>query len=163
MSTIQNALKSHVFGRIGNGQSLSRDVPFFYHEIDCTNPAHKISIINQGLPERPDWYYRIYQGGRLVCTNRHFISAEDALSAAYDWSDHTGRRLLRQRPVNPWGDMKAFTIDGLRSADVTILEFSPGVWRIQSIEDGMYCPWSELSWFTVEEAFAAYPTSPKVN
>jgi hypothetical protein len=52
--------------------------------------------------------------------------------------------------------MQAFTIDGMLSADVTILEFSPGAWRIQSIEDGMYRPWSELSWFTAEEAFAAY-------
>ena len=57
-----------------------RDVPFFYRDMESPNPAFKIDAITAD-PNHNDWYFRIYNGNRLVRRDRHFVSAEEAYAA----------------------------------------------------------------------------------
>ena len=138
----------------GDGPSLVRDICFYYREIACRNPAHKVSVINAGLPSRPDWYYWIFVDDRIVCCNRHFKSEEQALEAAWQWSKEMPQE-PRLRAYEWYDGQSAYTIDGLLKADVTILEFHPYDWRFEAVEDYKRILWTG-SWFTAEDAMAAY-------
>lgn len=161
MLDLGSILKNHEFMWVGDGQSLARDTCFYYREMPCTNPAHKISVINAGLPSRPDWYYWIFVNGSIVYCNHHFKSQEQTFEAALNWSDEMPQN-PRLRAIEWESGQQAYTVDGLASADVTILEFGPNDWRFQAVEDNKRIWWTG-SWLTPEDALAGYLGSLKVN
>lgn len=163
MSELLEILKRHEVGWVGDGPSLVRKTPFFHDHIrPASNPKLRISVINEGTEQRPDWYYRIHEDRHLICCNRHFETAEAALDAAFLWA-RTMPDALQLRPYKFSRDMQAYTVDGMNDySDATILEFDPGgVWRRQVIKDRLFQSWSAESWASPEEALAAFVESLK--
>lgn len=101
MLDLRTTLKRHEFARIGDGPSSTRAIPFFYRDIVGTNPAHRIDIIT-GHPDHHDWYFRIYDGNRKICHDRHFHSQEDALAAAWAIHSEAEATELRLCKIERW-------------------------------------------------------------
>jgi hypothetical protein len=155
MTELQSALREHEFAWIDVGRCNKRDTPFFYSDIGGKHPGHRISVISAGLPDRPDWYFRIYEGNRKVCEDRHFRSAEDALAAAWTILNEADATKLRLRKIERWLGDNASTVDGLLSADVIVAEIKPSQWWFQVVEDAFRrTPWTG-PWTSDEEAFLA--------
>lgn len=155
MTELQSALREHEYAWIADGRSHKRDTPFFYNAIDGKLPGHRISVINAGLPDRPDWYFRIYDGDRKVCQDRHFRSAADALAAAWTSRSEIDATEIRLRNIARWWGEHAFTVDGLVSADVIITEIKPNHWLFQIVGDDFRRTSWNGPWPSAEEAFAA--------
>jgi hypothetical protein len=161
MLDLGSILKNHEFMWSGDGPSLARDYCFYYHRIAGKNIAHKVSVINAGLRDRPDWYYWIFVNDNQVVAHHHFKSPEQALEDALNCSNEMPEA-PRLREFEWYSGRLAYTVDGLRKADVTILEFALNDWRYQAVEDHKRIWWTG-PFSTAEDALAGYLESLKVN
>ena len=151
MTEAQITLKQHECAWVGNGLSLTRDVPFFYRNIAGLNPAHRIDIITAS-PDHLDWYFRIYDGNRMICKNRHFQSQEDALMAARLIRSEAEATTLHLRAIERWPGDHSFAIDGLTNSDVVISEVMPNAWWVFATEENFRWTWSG-PWPSLDVAF----------
>jgi hypothetical protein len=154
VSALQHILERHEVGWIGDCLSCKRDVPFFYKDMESPNPAYKIDAITAD-PKRKDWYFRIYEGNRLVRKDRHFASAEQAYAAGSLILNDEQATELSLRRIERWAGDHSYAVDGHAHADPLVSEVEPNKWWIfvdrESNQRQYSGPWTSL-----EEASLVY-------
>jgi hypothetical protein len=154
MSDLQRILKQHEFGWIGDGRSSKRDVPFFYRDMESANPRYTIDAITAD-PKHNDWYFRIYEGNRLVRKDQHFVSAEEAYAAGRLILNEEQATELSLRRIERWAGDHSYAVDGHTEIDAIISELEPNKWWI-FIDREFQQRQCNGPWTSLEETFLVY-------